>query len=816
MSRAERAPRPDGVLTLDDLAAALVELRAWAGNPSYAALAVRVGELRAGAARGGRPGKVTVYDCFRPGRRRLDGELVLDLVRVLGAPTADIEVWRSAYGRAHGVSPGAGAASDPRPRRPLVGRSDLVREIALRPPGSVTALLGLAGVGKTELALHVLALCRQEFGPACRTVAVDVRGFDPERPPLDPAVVLARLLEGVGATPQAYDALDVAGRRALLWATLAAGPAVVLLDNVRDETALAALLPVPSRARVLVTSRRTIGAVAPGQTSVVLTELAEDAAIRLLESTAGRDLGTEDPDAVRRIVRACGRMALDLTVAGASVRAQPDWTLDDHAARLESLPRDERLRPALRISYELLSPDCRATFRALALHPGPDLTEWAVAALAGVPDDVAADHLDELTTEHLVRTDPMGRHHLHDLVRDFALQLGVVTDPRSAQRAACRRLVDAAVRELAAHAPAGDPEVGWIRAEQGSLVAVAEAAPGWGEPSAPAALVLLLADHFEVTGQWALADGLCRLALREGADNGVRRLLARSLEMRGRLDEALAELERAHDPDDLSDSEASRVVNGIGNIHKQRGHYRLAARSYVRAVRLARARGQEQATGRALGNLADTLRLLGHPRISAELYDACEHHAHAAGDDIAIAIARSNRPLLAEALGDLHGAVRLGRVAVASLEEMGFASLAAISRGWVARHCVLVGDLDAAQPEIERAHEELTRHEHGEALALLRVTRGQLLHGRGETAAAERELTAALTEARHSGWGSPEVDATLALGDLAAAVGDTAVARERYTAAITLATRHGRRAELERARVALERVRPASERPLPR
>ena len=109
-----------------------------------------------------------------------------------------------------------------------------------------------------------------------------------------------------------------------------------------------------------------------------------------------------------------------------------------------------------------------------------------------------------------------------------------------------------------------------------------------------------------------------------------------------------------------------------------------------------------------------------------------------ADDTIALAIVRSNRPLLAEYLGDLDEAVRLGRAAVPVLRAHGFAALAAIARGWLARHLALAGDLEACRAELAAAEGELAGFELGEALATLGVTRGRLHLGASDLAAARR------------------------------------------------------------------------------
>lgn len=84
------------VVTFDQIATDLQELRAAAGNPSYSDLVHRVEAVR--VARGvpaerARPARSTLYDAFRTGRRRIDERLVADLVLALGAEAAEAADW---------------------------------------------------------------------------------------------------------------------------------------------------------------------------------------------------------------------------------------------------------------------------------------------------------------------------------------------------------------------------------------------------------------------------------------------------------------------------------------------------------------------------------------------------------------------------------------------------------------------------------------------------------------------------------------------------------------------------------------------------
>src|SRR5690625_1222656 len=82
--QSEGASTPD---TVDRIVADLVELRTNAGVVPYAEIARRIGRRREKAGNQGPshvPARSTIYDAFRSGRRRLDAELVGDIVIALG------------------------------------------------------------------------------------------------------------------------------------------------------------------------------------------------------------------------------------------------------------------------------------------------------------------------------------------------------------------------------------------------------------------------------------------------------------------------------------------------------------------------------------------------------------------------------------------------------------------------------------------------------------------------------------------------------------------------------------------------------------
>src|SRR5690606_22013266 len=118
-------------------------------------------------------------DLFRTGRNRLDVGLLVEVVRALGVDATGAAAWRHAYGRAAGGAPEvrrliAVSAGIPPADPGFDGRAGLVDRIAAAPAGSTTVLVGMAGVGKSQIALRVADALR----PAGTELFVPLGGGD--------------------------------------------------------------------------------------------------------------------------------------------------------------------------------------------------------------------------------------------------------------------------------------------------------------------------------------------------------------------------------------------------------------------------------------------------------------------------------------------------------------------------------------------------------------------------------------------------------------------------------------------------------------
>jgi len=160
-------PDPDGAADLAEFVRMLEQLRLSMGAPPLRDLAHRVGALL-------RPprqvSKSTLADMFQPGRRRLNQDLVVAVVRALCPDEDVVRRWSAACVRVHAEAKTGGPAGVfsqlPADLATFTGRQEeLARLITAatsrRDADStgaktvvVSAIEGMAGVGKTRLAVR--------------------------------------------------------------------------------------------------------------------------------------------------------------------------------------------------------------------------------------------------------------------------------------------------------------------------------------------------------------------------------------------------------------------------------------------------------------------------------------------------------------------------------------------------------------------------------------------------------------------------------------------------------------------------------------
>jgi transcriptional regulator with XRE-family HTH domain len=426
--------------------------------------------------------------------------------------------------------------------------------------GVVVAVAGMAGIGKTALALHAGHRLARRFPDG--SLHLDLRGHAVDPP--DALDLLDRLIRELGGDPPTPLSLDSASAR--LRTLLAGKRVLLLLDNARDAAHVAPLLPGAGGSGAIVTSRAVLPDL-PQAHQVLLDVLPEADALRLLAAEIGADRVAAEPAAARAVVRLCGYLPLALHLAGARLATRPNWPVAHLAHRLgdESRRLDETgVRTSFALALDGLDPRAARAYPLLSLLDVPELSVPVASRLLDVPERETEALLERLTDEHLLTTPAPGWYRLHDLLRLYAREHAERLT--AAERAAAiTRVVELcaavawqsmALVSAASHrhdwaagrwpAPAGpataDTVFGWLDRHQAHLVTVVrQAAATPGVPAETIAAVGLgLYEYHRARARWRDAIQVDEVALQ--LVDGVDPVAAATL----RNDLGVAEAELAH------------------------------------------------------------------------------------------------------------------------------------------------------------------------------------------------------------------------------------------------------------------------------
>ena len=460
----------------------------------------------------------------------------------------------------------------------------------------ISAVAGMAGVGKTALAVHWAHRVAARFPDG--QLYVNLRGYGPG--------VAVTADEATGwflaalGVPAAQIPADAQARCGLYRSVLAGRRVLIVLDNARDAAQVRPLLPGGGGCLVVVTSRSALAGLAAAEAAhpLRLGPLDDEESALLLAARLGPERVAAEPEAVTELAGQCGHLPLALAVMAARAAADPDLPLGMLAAQLVRTPdaaaagqppggdgpgRLEVLDtgdPATSLSELLswsrrqLSEPAAAMFALLGLHCGPDITVPAAASLAGVARPEARKALAELADASLTAEHRPGRYVLHDLVRGYAAAQARQTLGEADIRAAIGRSLDHYLHTMAIWsdlprsfrpappAPGVVPErlageaqqVDWAQAEHQVLLrAIAQAAAA-GRATQAWQIFERQSWHLGDQGYWAdcQAAGQAVLAAAQAAGDHAalgwtHMIIGRHCAFAGALDDGRAYLIRAQD-----------------------------------------------------------------------------------------------------------------------------------------------------------------------------------------------------------------------------------------------------------------------------
>jgi tetratricopeptide (TPR) repeat protein len=511
----------------------------------------------------------------------------------------------------------------------FVGRVELQAELlahfrgASAPVGVAgprIALYGPAGVGKSALAVRVAHSIADIFPDAQLYIDLGAGAGKP----VAAMDALASFLRALGVEGPYPDSLDE--RSSTFRAHLAAMRALIVLDNAGTLEQVTPLLPGASTCAVIVTSRRSLGAL-EGALSRNVELLDRDNAIVLLSELAGSARVDAEPQAAHEIVRHCGCLPLAIRIAGARLRNLPgrsvSWLADrlaDEHTRLDELDLgDKAIRTSLAVSHNELSPEESEMFCLLAALPGPDFSTALAAGAAEMDEPSTERLLDHLVeTQLLNATTSEDRFQLHDLVHLFASEQldhsHTLARRTIADRAGVwlRDHAYTAAVAIEADASGRTAALAWFEAELESLVTAIEVAYEAGNWDTATTIAFYLNRFFSIRGYWDEWARTGELALESSrhADNSASEAmalnnlaqiyvkLARWINAIAADEEALAIWRQLNNR-----RGQGQTLNKLGIAYWQQADQDKAIVTYEQALAIWRELGDRHGEGETLNNL---------------------------------------------------------------------------------------------------------------------------------------------------------------------------------------------------------------------
>ncbi|ACU74549.1 transcriptional regulator, SARP family [Catenulispora acidiphila DSM 44928] len=582
-----------------------------------------------------------------------------------------------------------------------------------RTAGTVAVVSGPPGVGKTALAVHFAHTIADRFPDG--QIYLNLRGFDPLEPPVAAATAMRDVLVALGM-PSGAVPTEPAALLALYRSRLSGGRMLLVLDNARDAAQVRSLIPAGPGSIVVVTSRdRLFGLIAvDGGVALPLDALTPAESAQLLAGRLGATTVREHRAAAEEMAQLCSHLPLALTIAAARAAAHPtiplaNWVSELRRAdrRLDMLTtgdRDSNVRTVFSSSYHALSTSAGTVFRFLSLHPGPEIGAAAARALTGLPDREARGALDELTRASLVAETVPGRFAGHDLLREYAAELGQEHDPEFARRSGIQRLLDYYLHsahavltpsyaqrlalELAAPVPGAHPEQfldrqqgrAWRDTESRALIAAVPLAARAGLDRHAWQLATVLAGHLGFVGlrqeqMDVAAAGLAAASL-DGDPVGLglsHMHVAEAHAAQGQDVEALEHLDKALEYFvDLGEASwQGMVLLYVSQACERRADFTAALDAAQRASVLLASVDDPDGQAQALNNAGHYHTELGRPDLGLEHAERALALTREVGNRFAEFAVLDTLIVAHDRLGDPKSAVACGRKAAQIADQLG-------------------------------------------------------------------------------------------------------------------------------------------------
>ncbi|MBP7998353.1 MAG: hypothetical protein KA314_02990 [Chloroflexi bacterium] len=293
------------------------------------------------------------------------------------------------------------------------------------------AIVGMGGMGKTSLVIHLAHQIRDQFtdGVLWADVSRD-----------DPIGLIDHWAEAYGCDFRTV--ADEVSRAAALRDILKDKKALLILDDVDHLTKVRSLIPENFAGTILLTTRDEDIAFHLQAQKFHLDELAEADGLALLRRVVGEERVQAEIAAAQQLCALLQNLPLALNIAAQRLALRHQMHLRDIVARLQREKSrltaldeiEQAVRASFLVSWRALDDKQKRTFALSGLFAGRTFTTEALTAITEGDPYETEDHLFALNALSLVALTANSRYRQHTLLAEFAReQLG---DTQSNQRLA--------------------------------------------------------------------------------------------------------------------------------------------------------------------------------------------------------------------------------------------------------------------------------------------------------------------------------------------------------------------------------------------
>jgi tetratricopeptide (TPR) repeat protein len=537
----------------------------------------------------------------------------------------------------------------PEPPKDFVGRESKIKRLtrALKPGGevAVTSVVGMGGVGKTELAKVIAYRVARRFRDG-----VLWANFEAERP----ETIADSWAAVLGKEQLPGDDLSA---KAAAWRGLIGSKELLLVfDNVRRDQEIDLLRPSYGRNAVLITTRHGDHPALRGVEKIALDQFTPAEAMALAEQVLGKARARAQAADATHLFKLLGYLPLAVSIA-LYLAKECDYALAylngelERAGAIQVLHQAENLRKSLQATFETawlnLPEDLQLTFRTLTLfNAGRSFSTWALAETLQLEEAQSRARLCRLVGRSLLNVIAEDRWALHPLLREFAASRQSVDEVTHARMAAHYVKVASAADAL------------FLQGGKGVLQGLEQFDAEWPHIQAGQAWAATHAEEDETAAK------LCSAYPDAGAY---------CLNLRLHSREWIAWLEAGADAArHLGDKEAEGAhLGNLGSAYDALGEVRLAIEYLEQALVIARGMGDRHNEGGYLGSLGNAYVALGEVRLAIEYLEQALVIARGIGDRHNEGIHLGNLGNAYVALGEARRAIEYYQQALELAQEIG-------------------------------------------------------------------------------------------------------------------------------------------------